>query len=349
MTVAMAPKQRLHGLDLSRYFALAGMVLVNFRLAMQPATPGNAWLEGLFRFLEGKASATFVVLAGLGLVLATRTQEATAARWWTLRRALFLLAVGIPNLLIFPADIIHYYAMYFLLAVPLLRSGPAALLTAMLAVTATSLWALLHANYSQGWDWSTLHYTDLWSPSGFIRNLLFNGFHPILPWLALFLYGMFLAHLPLQRSSTQWKLIGFGFLAAIMASAIARWGQGSTLAWLLGSTPIPPGPVYLVIGIASASIAIGICLRISSLWPHGAWNFLLPAGRMTLSIYIAHILIGMGILEALGAFDGSHSLAEVAMASSIFLVLATISAWAWSLKIKQGPIEMGMRWLTKVR
>ncbi|UXL27310.1 heparan-alpha-glucosaminide N-acetyltransferase domain-containing protein [Stenotrophomonas maltophilia] len=69
-----AVDRRLHGLDLARYLALAGMVLVNFRLAMAVPAEGAGWLAGFFHFLEGKASATFVTLAGLGLVLATQRQ-----------------------------------------------------------------------------------------------------------------------------------------------------------------------------------------------------------------------------------------------------------------------------------
>ena len=67
-----AVERRLHGLDLARYLALAGMVLVNFRLAMAVPAEGQGWLAGFFHLLEGKASATFVTLAGLGLVLATQ-------------------------------------------------------------------------------------------------------------------------------------------------------------------------------------------------------------------------------------------------------------------------------------
>src|SRR5256885_13968422 len=87
------------------------MVFVNFKQAMHPALQEPGWLLSFFHFLEGKASATFVVLAGLGLVLATRSLEPATARLWTLRRALFLLVAGGMNLLIFPADIIHYYAV----------------------------------------------------------------------------------------------------------------------------------------------------------------------------------------------------------------------------------------------
>lgn len=70
-----AVDRRMHGLDLARYLALAGMVLVNFRLAMAVPAEGDGWLAGFFHLLEGKASATFVTLAGLGLVLATQRQQ----------------------------------------------------------------------------------------------------------------------------------------------------------------------------------------------------------------------------------------------------------------------------------
>nr|WP_240332350.1 hypothetical protein [Stenotrophomonas indicatrix] len=46
--------RRLHGLDLARYLALAGMVLVNFRLAMAVEADGGGWLAGCFHLLEGR-------------------------------------------------------------------------------------------------------------------------------------------------------------------------------------------------------------------------------------------------------------------------------------------------------
>lgn len=62
----MIPGNRLHGLDIARFFAFVGMVLVNFRIAaMVEATPG--WASSLTNHMEGRAAALFVVLAGLGL------------------------------------------------------------------------------------------------------------------------------------------------------------------------------------------------------------------------------------------------------------------------------------------
>lgn len=101
---------RLHGLDLARYFALFGMVAVNFRLALG-VEKGPSLLDQMVELLEGRAAATFVVLAGLGYTLAfAHRQNPTAA---ILKRAAFLFVLGLLNLLIFEADILHFYAVSF--------------------------------------------------------------------------------------------------------------------------------------------------------------------------------------------------------------------------------------------
>lgn len=45
-------------------------------------------------------------------------------------------------------------------------------------------------DYSQGWNWETLGYSGFWSSHGMVRHLFFNGFHPVVPWLAFVLVGM---------------------------------------------------------------------------------------------------------------------------------------------------------------
>ncbi|QGZ42377.1 putative membrane protein YeiB [Pseudoduganella flava] len=344
---AQAPRERLAGLDLARWLALAGMVCVNFRLAMAPAGEGDGWLRGLFHLLEGKASSTFVVLAGIGYVLATRSLPPAIVPGWTVRRALFLLVVGTLNLLVFPADIIHYYAVYFLCALPWRRASALWLAAGVGAVAGISAWALMHFDYSQGWDWTALHYTDLWTPPGFVRNLVFNGFHPLLPWLAFFLFGMLLARLDLTARATQSRLALGGIGAVIAAALLARASAGTPVGELLGTGPLPPGPAYLLMGMGTAALVVGTCLLAAARWPDGPWQRVLPAGRMTLTLYLAHIFLGMGVLEAFGALHGSD--ADVALAAGVFLVVGTCAAWAWSRRVAQGPVEALMRRLTAPR
>ena len=63
---------RVNGLDLARFLAFAGMVIVNFKVVTGAGDSGAAdgALGILVGALEGRAAATFVALAGVGLGLA---------------------------------------------------------------------------------------------------------------------------------------------------------------------------------------------------------------------------------------------------------------------------------------
>lgn len=335
--------RRLHGLDLARYLALAGMVLVNFRLAMAVEADGDGVLAGFFHFLEGKASATFVTLAGLGLVLATQRQTGWQASVQTWRRALFLAVLGLLNLTVFAADILHYYALYFAVAVVWLRASPRVLLGSMTALAVVSFWALLRWDYSAGWNWQTLHYEGLWQWPGALRNLLFNGFHPLLPWLCFFLLGMLLARLRLSQPEVQRRLLLLGVVLMAAGQGLQQWGQGTAWQGWLMTQPMPPGPAYVLTGAGAACTMIASCLWLARAWPGDGLAPFTAAGRMTLSLYVAHILIGMGTLEALGLLDGSAGLSWVLLSALLFLLLATVSAWVWSWQFARGPLEAVMR------
>ncbi|MGF6417186.1 uncharacterized protein ABH900_000647 [Stenotrophomonas sp. AN71] len=338
-----ADERRLHGLDLARYLALAGMVLVNFRLAMAVEAGSDGWLATFFHLLEGKASATFVTLAGLGLVLATQRQRWMQASVQTWRRALFLLVLGVLNLTLFPADILHYYAVYFALAVLWLRATPQVLLASIIGVAACSFWALLHWDYSHGWNWQTLDYAGLWQWPGAARNLLFNGFHPLLPWMCFFLLGMLLARLPLSQPRVQRAVLLLGLLLLGAGQGVQHLAQGSAWQPWLGTQPMPPGPAYVLTGAGAGCSVIGACLWFARAWPVEGLAPFTAAGRMTLTLYVGHILLGMGTLEGLGLLDGSASLPAVLLWALLFLVLATGAAWLWSWRFARGPLEAVMR------
>ena len=169
---------RLEGLDLARAMALLGMVLVNFRIAMGVLTGGPDWLKAILDALEGRSAASFVVLAGIGLGLSTRKLAWPAAMTHTARRALFLLILGLLNYLVFPADIIHYYAVYFLLGACCLRLPSPWLLGLIPLLAATFVGLLFLLDYDRGWQWQNFIYPEFWTLVGFFRTPLFNGWHP---------------------------------------------------------------------------------------------------------------------------------------------------------------------------
>jgi len=100
-------------------------------------------------------------------------------------------------------------------------------------------------------------------------------------------------------------VIAFVVAEGVSAWLMARLGPIYPELVLLTSTArVPPMPLYTVAGLGAACVVVGGCLLISDrLKALGVLHLLTPAGRQTLTLYIAHILVGMGTLEALGMLE----------------------------------------------
>lgn len=339
---------RLNGLDLARFIAFVGMVIVNFKIAMG-AEGGSGALNFLTVALEGRAAATFVVLAGIGLGLAALNSDLNQTVSVTIKRAVFLLVIGLLNSLIFDADILHYYAFYFLFGVLLLPLNSRWVVTGIVLLNVLFVAMMFAFDYDMGWNWDDYTYADFWSPAGFVRNLFFNGWHPVIPWLGFLLLGIVLSRLSLEQRVVQHRLILFGAAAFAIAegSSSALTGVLNAIDPELGvfatTEPVPPMPLYLLAGSGAAAVVIGLCLRFSSAFEQlGILRVVTPAGRQTLTLYIAHIVVGMGTLEALGML-GNQTISTSFIASVLFCVIAIIYALIWARFFKRGPIEALMR------
>ncbi|MFY0311642.1 DUF418 domain-containing protein [Leisingera sp. D0M16] len=331
---------RLHGLDIARFLAFCGMVLVNFRIAAQ-VTPGTDAISLFTNGLEGRAAALFVVLAGVGLSLG-RPNRATL-----FRRAVFLFLIGLLNLTIFDADILHFYALYFLVALPFLTASGRVLLLAAGGTVLIGLISLLALDYEAHWDWETLTYAELWTPEGFLRHSFFNGWHPVFPWAVFLFLGMWTGRLNLASRSVQARLVLWGAAASALAVLPGFLVQDPELVELLGTSAIPPGPFYILAASGSALAVIGLVLAITpALDKAGLAEWLAAPGQQALSLYAAHILLGMGTLEAMGQLDGSLTAEQIFGYSLGFCALCMVAAWVWNLFARRGPLEALMRWST---
>jgi uncharacterized protein len=333
---------RLDGLDIARFLGFVGMVLVNFRIAAEVSASSD--LAGLITTaLEGRAAALFVVLAGIGLALGRPNWRITA------RRALFLFVVGLANLTIFEADILHFYALYFLVALPFLTATRPTLILLALAAVVLGTIGLILFDYEAGWDWKALTYDGLWTLPGFLRHSLYNGWHPVLPWVGFLFWGMALGRLDLGARAMQLGLLAGGAVAAIAFGALSGLFAGSPeLRELLGTAPLPPGPLYMLAAGASATAIIGaVLLATPAITRLHVAPLLAAPGRQTLTLYVAHILLGMGTLEAMGRLDGSLSSSQIFAISLGFCAIAALYGWAWSRIFRRGPLEALMRLVTE--
>jgi uncharacterized membrane protein YeiB len=333
---------RLYGLDIARFFAFCGMVLVNFRIAAQ-VTPGDDLASLLTNGLEGRAAALFVVLAGIGLTLANTPKRVIAAR------AGVLFALGLGNLLIFDADILHFYALYFLIALPFLTAPTRWFLWAASAALLIGFVGLLFLDYEANWNWESLTYSNFWTLEGFLRHSFFNGWHPVFPWVGFVFLGMWIGRQDLALKSVQNRLIAWGLAGALLALLPGHLTQDPELREVLGTASIPPGPFYLIAASGSACLVIGLMLRLGNLLDRlGLAEWLATPGRMALSLYVAHILLGMGTLEAMGQLDGSLSPLAIFGYSLGFCALAMVLSWVWTLLATRGPLEALMRRASEV-
>ena len=346
--------ERLIGLDIARYFAFVGMVLVNFDVVMSISSglqSDGGFFNKFISQLQGRASAAFVVLAGIGLGLSGLKRESQAVNI-TIKRAIFLLILGLLNMSIFEGDILHYYAFYFLFGAFLLSFSNRVLVQIVGLLNVAFLVMMLSIDYESGWNFEELTYSGFWTIDGFVRNLFFNGFHPVFPWLGFLLLGIVLSRTSLKDRHVQIKLITWGLAAVLVSEVVSFVLSGyvipadSELQFLVTTVSMPPMPLYFLAASGSACLLIGLCLLASERFREsGIYSLISPAGTQTLTLYIVHIVVGMGVIEALG-FTGSQSSSKAFVVAMIFCVLATIFAFAWAQWFSRGILESLMRKLT---
>lgn len=339
--------KRILGIDLARFIALSGMILVNFNLVMgAPSAQSPIWMS----VFEGKAAATFVVLAGLGVGLSAKKGWTSQNTRQMLIRAAILLAFGTLNMMIFPADILHFYAFYFALGILVVPMDMKAQIAVTLLVTLAFPIAYFVFDYGQFWNFATLEYENIFTPQNYVTNLIFNGWHPILPWFGFFCFGLILSKLDLTSQRTATILAACGAAGLIITPLLSDWvyqlifqSFGVDFADLFTTSPVPPGPLYVATGVSAALATIGLCLLLPEhVLENRVFKALRTTGQQTFTHYVAHIIIGMGIIEATGLL-GTSAPSTIVIVSSTYLVAAIAFSAIWSKRFKLGPLETMMR------
>ena len=359
--------KRIIGYDLARALAVFGMVIVNFKIVMGATTKGAPWLVHLVSLLDGRAAATFVVLAGVGLSLLTRSSRdgedaasLTRDRRTLWRRALFLFILGTLYTPIWPADILHFYGVYLAVAAFLIAAPTRVLWTAAAVLPIAFVALLFLFDYEKSWNWSTLSYEGFWTLDGMVRHIVFNGFHPVVPWLAFLLVGMILGRQEMGSPRCRRRIFLWGVASAIAAEGLS-WGLIRSLTpglpsadqadvrALLGTSPMPPMPLYLIAGAGTACAIIAASVSFGERFGESRWVKPFRAtGQLALTLYVAHVVIGMGTLEALGRLS-EQTLPVSLLAATLFFASSVVFAHLWRKRYRRGPLEAVMRAMTDPR
>jgi uncharacterized protein len=356
-------KQRIIGIDVARALAVIGMIIVNFKVVF--GEKGQPWVKSFASLFDGKAAATFVVLAGVGLALMTNSAinhrdkaKIKVARIRIAKRAVLLFIIGVSYITIWPADILHFYGIYMAITVVLLTCKEKTILISGIAIIVAYPILITVFNYETGWNFETLDYQDFWTFKGFIRNLFFNGFHPVLPWTAFMLFGYWFGKQDLNNDKfvkkTFWMstiiFISIQVVSYLTISILSEGNQEAAfrLTAIFGTKPMPPLPIYMFNGIAIAFAIISACILIAKKFENsfiiGALN---KTGQLALTFYVAHVVVGMGIIEIINPSKiGDYSIEFSVGYAMVFCLLCILFAVIWRKYYNSGPLEWMLRKIT---
>lgn len=371
---AEGSKRRITGIDAARGAALISMMITH----LLPAWDEEYERTVSWFLFAGRGPALFALLAGVSLAFMSggryppRGRQMTAMRYGLAVRAVLIAVVGmsLAYLAIYIQVILAYYAMMFLLALPLLRLRVRTLLILAggIAVAAPFLMQGVRDSLPDMQDIDPNFSTLAADPGGVLGQVLLSGTYPALPWMAYICLGLALGRMDLTSGVLQIRLfvagIGLAVGAAILSALllgplggenrlveatsewstapqdtvteILIWGPDPTLPtdtwwWLAALIPYSTTPVIIMSTAGTALAALGAILLIARTSTK-ALRPLALLGKMTLSLYSLHL-----VLVATGMFETQPLLGLV-----VQMAILLLFAYVWQRFTPMGPLERVM-------
>ncbi|MGE0789294.1 MAG: DUF418 domain-containing protein [Sandaracinaceae bacterium] len=335
---------RLTGYDVARSFAILGMILINFQVFLLNWNDGApAILHALAQLPSGRASSLFVTLAGVGVTLMARGAERWAVQRTLLLRSLVLLVAGNLLILVWYIDILHFYAFYLAIAAMVLVYLPRRALP-LLAVVITFAAPVLRLAFP---DVHAPRGDAYRTPLGMFEDVVGWGIHPILPWLAFLCIGMYVGGLDLYDVGTRRRLLMQGSLLAVLAllaSYLVEAMIDQPALMRFAGTEWSPSPLYVIGAIGSALFQIALANEIAVRWPRStSVRALVATGQLSLSIYIFHALVGVGVPRWALHLEDQMALGPVVVWWVAFSLISVTGAVLYRQRFAKGPLEWVLR------
>jgi uncharacterized protein len=346
--------KRLRGPDVVRGVALIGVVVMNYHgylilrhNAAEGPTSESGWLEALFDPFDGplatRFAATFVLVAGVGVTLLTRGAVGDAGRvremrWRLVRRGSLLYLVGLLLDEIWAGTIIVYYGVMFVLAAGMFtwRSRWIIVCGAAAAICAAALRVWQFDRSRNGHDTTWLSSPGRDSVRRHVFDVFVNGTHPLLPWFAFLCAGIVLGR---ALGTRWWRMAAAGGGLALLVGSIVLAAVPSSGSWALALSisPRDRGVVYVASALGTALLAYAVIDALAERFP-GPTDPLRRAGQLTLSLYLAHVLVFNLVVDWLGWIEPAGVGVALAFAGGFWLVAIAVGTW-WHRRVGRGPAE----------
>jgi hypothetical protein len=323
---------------------------------------------------DGRASALFAVLAGVGIALGTGGPRRLPGARAHLGAAVALLVRGVLIAVLglalvelgsYVAVILMYYGLLFAVAAPLLRLPAAALAVgAVLACALTPVASmLLRARMASG-PGAQPGLFSLPAPGRLLEVLAVTGYYPVLTWTTYLLAGMAVGRLDLRSTRVAWWLLGVGAAVAGAAAVASAWllGPGGGAAvlgaeldeprygttpvdswwWLAVDVPHSGAPLDLAGTTGSALAVLGLVLLLAR-WSRTLVRVPAAVGSIPLTLYALHV-------TALSVVPASYGRTPDPAGDLRLWVVHVLAAVALGVLLAagglRGPLEAGLSRLT---
>ena len=335
---------RITGIDLARAIAMAGMVVVHFVAWWE----GDGALATVGENVRGRAMPLFMLLGGIGVTLMT-SRSTTPARNLVIRAVmLFALGLFLTETIDRVAIVLQSYALFFLLAIGLRRLPSGALLA--LVPSTIAIGAVTYQLIGEPRVQTPL---DSVLTSEGIESLLFDGFYPLFPVGAFFIFGMWLGRLDLRSNrlaailASSGTVLGAGvWIGAnrvvndfgVQTDFGGRRGDGSFhLGRLLDVEGHSAMPAWVLSALGTSVAILGFSLLFARAFARGT-RPLVAVGSMSLTFYVFQAWV----TNLVPATTETSVETEWVFAILVYLVF-TVFAVVWKKGFSSGPLERVLR------
>ena len=374
----MPPTNRIEMVDGLRGYALLGLFMVHcverFELYWLDPQP-DAWFDATMAIFAGKSFAIFALLFGFSFATIMANERARGGDF-TLRfgwRLALLFAIGTLHALVYRGDILQVLAAVGLIMIPFdrLRSDKlVAVLALLLFLQAPLLVRAWAAGEGAGWAAAPARFfldsglatqaTGTWGealasnagPGMASKWSFYLETGRVVEIAGLFLVGMLLQRRALFAEAAGRR--GAWLAVAVMGALI--WGAVSLIEPLVlplapdaGGAPMQRQSIEWLTGQWRAISAMAFQVAVFVLAWHSPLGRVLaplvPAGRMTLTLYVGQSLVAAALLYGygLGLYDDLSSPALVLGGLAAFALQVALAA-LWFRHYRYGPLE----WLWRV-
>jgi uncharacterized membrane protein YeiB len=321
--------RRIVGVDTARGLAVLGMVTAH-------VGPDDAWRTtppgGWSQLADGRPSALFVLLAGVGLALLSggdRPVDGTRlvqARLRILVRAALLVVLGtLLVLLETPVVVILVvYAALFVAGAAVLRWPRWALVTAAVVVAAVGpVLRLLLVRQVAVVDERPLD----------LLTVLLGHYYPAVVWVAYVLVGLAVGRSDLRSARTHAWLAAWG-AGLVVVGHVGAWAARLALGRVTELTTAEPhaSTFFEVAGNTGVGLLVlAACLAVGLRWPR-ALAPLSATGALALTAYTGQLVV----IRMLG----DDVVWQPTTTGWLVFLLATVGAcWLWHATLGRGPLE----------